>query len=426
MSLLGQTARYLLLSALAITLLGSIGFYTLIHRKIQHEVDEILSSQVEHVRLRLKQRALPDTPLTGWTDNPRIERVSSPGTTRFSNEIQFDSLDDNRRVTLRQLVQTVRVNGQFYRVRMQVPYYEFDELARDVSTGVILAFLGLMSLSVLIGLGLARRLWRPFHATVDQLQHVQLDTGIEPAFPASPVYEFTLLSQSLTALTQKLRRQFRLQKQFTENASHELQTPLAVATAELDQLRQSDRLTESDHDHLTQASAALSRLSQVNRSLLLLTQVENDQFIDAEPVDLSTLIGKYVAEYEPFFTHKRIAISQAVTPAIVLTINRQLVSIVLTNLFKNAVRHSESGGYVYLTLTPDALAITNSGLPLPFADSLLFTRFVRNPARPDSTGLGLALVKQIADRYHLPLTHHYDTAKRTHTFRLGLRPTATV
>jgi len=280
-------------------------------------------------------------------------------------------------------------------------------------------------LSVLIGLGLARRLWRPFHTTVDQLRHVQLDTGIEPSFPVSSVHEFALLNQSLTELTRKLRRQFRLQKQFTENASHELQTPLAVAAAELDQLMQSDRLTEVDHVHLQQASAALSRLSQLNRSLLLLTQVANDQFTDAEPVDLSALVSQHSAEYEPFFTHKRIAVSQAIAPHIVLTINRQLIGILLTNLLKNAVRHSDPGGCVQLTLTSDALTITNSGAPLPFANSLLFTRFVRNPARPDSTGLGLALVKQIADRYHLPLAYHYDTAKRLHSFQVGLHPTAT-
>lgn len=425
MSLLGQTARYLLLSALAITLLGSAGFYVLIHRKIQHEVDEILSSRVEHVGLQLSQSTATALPAPISIGNPRIEPVDSPARTRFSDETQLDSLADNEPVAVRQLVQTVRANDRLYRVTTYEPYYEFDELARDVSTGVILAFLGLMSLSVVIGLGLARRLWRPFHATIDQLQHVQLDTGIEPAFPVSSVYEFDLLNRSLTELTQKLRRQFRLQKQFTENASHELQTPLAVAAAELDQLMQSDRLTESDHIHLQQASVALGRLSQLSRSLLLLTQVENDQFIDAEPVDLSALVSQYMSEYEPFFTHKRIAVSQSIEPRIVLTINRQLIGIVLTNLLKNVVRHGESGGCVQLTLTSDTLTIANDGSPLPFTDSLLFTRFVRNPARPDSTGLGLALVKQIADRYHLPLTYCYDMDKRLHTFRIGLHPTAT-
>ncbi|QJD81136.1 sensor histidine kinase [Spirosoma rhododendri] len=423
MSLLGQTARYLLLSALVIAALGSVGFYVLIHRQIQHEVDEILANRVEHVRLQLGRPtdSAATRQLTAPTSNPRTERVALPEKTRFSDAVQIDSLDGNRRIDIRQLEKTVTVDGQHYRVTTYEPYFEFNELTRELSGVVILAFLLLMGLSVGVGLGLARRLWRPFHATVDQLPAVQFDTGIQPVFPISSVREFNLLSRSLTDLTRKLRRQFLLQKQFTENASHELQTPLAVAAAELDHLMQSEHLNATDHRHLQQVSSALNRMSQLSRSLLLLTQVENNQFADADTVDLSALLHQFLGEYEPFFTHKNIALTSCISPGVLLSINRQLATILLTNLLKNAVRHGESDGRVQLALTPDLLTISNTGAPLPFADSLLFTRFVRNPARPDSTGLGLALIRQIADRYQLPLAYQYDPTDRMHTFRLGLR-----
>ena len=423
MSLFSQTARYLLLTALAIALIGSVGFYTLIHRKIRHEVDEILASQAKQTELRLQK--LPVNNLSDWDDNPRIERVMTPIRPEFSDITVRDSLADNELIPIRQLKTTVSAKGQIYLITVQLPYYEFNELTREMSLGVIVGFLLLMALSVIIGLGLSRRLWRPFYSTIDQLGSFRLDQANGPAFPESSVKEFSLLGQSLSELTQKLRRQFSLQKQFTENASHELQTPLAVASAELELLMQSEHLTEADHAHLQHATDALSRMSQLNRSLLLLTQVENDQFATDDVLNLSELLNHYADEYEPFFQHKNMSIKRAISPDVHLRMNRQLAVVLLTNLLKNAARHGvawhgKSGGCVSIELTSDGLTIQNTGKPLPFADNLLFNRFVKDPARPDSTGLGLALVKQICDRYGLPLTYQYDAERGMHSFRVGL------
>ena len=428
MSLLTQTARYLLLTAFAIALIGAVGFYTLIHHKIRHEVDEILTAEVKQTQQRLHDKSLDQ--VSDSDDNPRIEHTITPIRPEFTDVFQPDSLDPDEPVQIRQLRKTVSVKGQIYLVTVQIPYYEFNELAREISVGVIIGFLMLMGLSVAVGLGLSRRLWRPFYAAIDQLGSVRIDTGTEPVFPESRIREFGLLSRSLGELTKKLRRQFSLQKQFTENASHELQTPLAVASVELDFLMQSEHLTESDYAHLQRAINALGRLSQLNRSLLLLTQVENDQFANDEVLNLSELLNQYTAEYEPFFQHKNMAVERTIAPAIQLRMNRQLAGVLLTNLLKNAVRHGvarhgnvrheNTGGCVTIDLTTEALTIQNTGEPLPFADSQLFNRFVKNPARPDSTGLGLALVKQICERYGLQLTYHYDSDEGIHTFRIGL------
>ncbi|MBD2757842.1 sensor histidine kinase [Spirosoma validum] len=422
MSLLNQTARYLLLTALVIALVGSVGFYVLIHRTIQREVDEILTSQLEQTSQRLKQQLPGARLLSDGDDNPHIERITGrlPAHLGFIYVSAPDPLDRTNMVSIRQLRSTVEADGQTYLVTVSQPYYEFDELSRIMSAGVIFGFLLLMALSVLVGLGLARRLWRPFYGTIDQLRDFRLDTGVEPKFPDSRIREFSLLSRSLSELTQKIRQQFSLQKQFTENASHELQTPLAVASAELDFLLQSEQLTETDHAHLQRATDALIRLSQLNRSLLLLTQVENDQFSTDEMLNLSALLNQYVDEYEPFFQHKHLVITRVIAPDVSLRMNRQLASVLLTNLLKNASRHGTSGGFVRIELVTDTLTIQNTGNPLPFADNQLFNRFVKDPARPDSTGLGLALVKQICDRYGLPLTYQYDSERYVHSFQIKL------
>ncbi|GAB3886939.1 sensor histidine kinase [Spirosoma agri] len=419
MSLLSQTARYLLLTAFIIALAGAVGFYTLIHRKIRYEVDEILTSQAEQAIHRLQTQ--PVTVLSNWDDNPHIERVLAAKQPEFTDIMLADSLTNNRPEPIRQLSTTTLVNGQMYQITVRLPYHEFNELSREMSLGVIIGFLILMALSVGVGLGLARRLWRPFYTTIDQLGSFQLDQPTDPGFPQSRIREFGLLNQSLRELTQKVRRQFSLQKQFTENASHELQTPLAVASAELELLMQSEQLTETDHAHLQRATDALSRLSQMNRSLLLLTQVENDQFSGADLLDLSALVCQYTDEYRPFFEHKQMQFSASIAPNVYQRMNRQLAGVLLTNLLKNAVRHGLPGGSITIDLLSNALIISNTGRPLPFAESQLFTRFVKDPARPDSTGLGLALVKQICDRYSLPIGYTYDSAAEKHSFQIGLR-----
>ncbi|ADB40534.1 sensor histidine kinase [Spirosoma linguale] len=421
MSLLSQTARYLLSTAFAIALVGSVGFYTLIHRTIRYEVDEILTAQVNQTAQKLRHQPL--STLTDWDNNPRIDRVNTPIRPTFTDITVPDSLNNNEPIPIRQLQQTVLIQGQLYLVTIQQPYYEFNELSREISAGVIIGFLLLMGLSVAIGVGLSSRLWYPFYATINQLSTVRLDTGSEPVFPESNIREFSLLSRSLRELTQKLRRQFSLQKQFAENASHELQTPLAVASAELDFLLQSDHLTENDYAHLQRATDALGRLSQLNRSLLLLTQVENNQFANDESVDMSELLTQCADEYEPFFQHRHLVVKRAIAPQVILRMNRQLARVLLSNLLKNAVRHSGGGvarkeSTVRLELTTNALTITNTGEPLPFPEHQLFYRFVKNPARPDSMGLGLALVKQICERYALPITYVYNGETWEHSFRI--------
>ncbi|GAB3705041.1 HAMP domain-containing sensor histidine kinase [Spirosoma flavus] len=425
MSLLSQTARFLLLTALAIALVGSVGFYVLIHRTIQHEVDEILMSQVEQVEQRLK--LLPaNTPLrTDWDNNPQVIRIATGSINRpeFSDVSLPDPAHKEKSITFRQVKTNVAANRQTYQVTVQQAYYEFDELARIMSVGVIWGFLILMALSVVVGLGLAGRLWRPFHETIHQLGQFRLDQAANPMFPVSRIREFDLLNRSLQELTQKLWQQFSLQKQFTENASHELQTPLAIAAAELDFLMQSDHLRENDYAHLQRATDSLSRLSQLNRSLLLLTQVENDQFINEDVVNLSELLEQTIQDYEPFFAHRNLATEQSITANVRIRMNSQLASILVTNLLKNAVRHGcprpdDMLGMIRMSLTTNSLIIQNTGKPLPFPDSQLFNRFVKNPAHPDSTGLGLALVKQICDRYRMSISYAYDTQQAMHSFQL--------
>lgn len=421
MSLFARTALSLLIGALLIAGIGAVGLRYFVHRQIRQEVDAQLRHNWRRMAAHLTQTRHPLPPLVSVLDNWRAVPVApiltQPPT--YSDTTESDLVNGKRvTVPVRLLKQTATVGGQRFLFTLKQPYEEFEEIAENVTVAVVIFFLGSVLLLVLIELALHRRIWRPFYGILDQLRTYQLDqTGASP-FPLSYIREFNRLSDTLNQMVSSSRQQYHLQKQFTQNAAHELQTPLAIATAELEQLEQSERLSQGDWSHLDRASQALGRLNNLSRSLLLLTKIETQQYAEAEPIDLSQLLHHLVGTYDDFARHKQMVIEPAISPDITVRINRQLAEVMLANLLKNAIRHGQAQNPIQVGLTAERLSLVNVGDPLPFPAEQLFDRFVKDTAKSESTGLGLALVKQIADRYQLPVTYSYDTAGRLHRFEV--------
>ncbi len=421
MSLFARTALSLIIGAMLIASIGAVGLRFFVHRQIRQEVDAQLRHNWRRMTAHLAKTNHPLTEVAGISDNWRAV-VMPPAATippTYSDTTELDPVNGER-ITVRLLKQTATVGGQRYVFTLRQPYEEFEEIAENVTVAVVICFLGLVLLLVLIELVLYRRVWRPFYVILDQLRTYQLDrTGASP-FSVSYIREFNRLSTTLNQMVSSSRQQYHLQKQFTENAAHELQTPLAIATAELEQLEQSERLSQTDWNHLDRASQALGRLTNLSRSLLLLTKIETRQYAEAEPVDLTRLLDHLLDTYDDFARHKQMPVESQISPGIVVQMNRQLAEVMLANLLKNAIRHGQAGQPIRVRLTAEQLSFVNVGEPLPFPSDQLFDRFVKNSAQPESTGLGLALVKQIADRYQLPVHYSYDAVGRLHQFDVNL------
>ena len=421
MSLFARTALSLIIGAMLIASIGAVGLRFFVHRQIRQEVDAQLRHNWRRMAAHLAKTNHPLTEVAGISDNWRavILPNSAIMPPTYSDTTELDPVTGER-ITVRLLKQTATVGGQRYVFTLRQPYEEFEEIAENVTVAVVICFLGLVLLLVLIELVLYRRVWRPFYVILDQLRTYQLDrTGASP-FSVSYIREFNRLSTTLNQMVSSSRQQYHLQKQFTENAAHELQTPLAIATAELEQLEQSERLSQTDWNHLDRASQALGRLTNLSRSLLLLTKIETRQYAEAEPVDLTRLLDHLLDTYDDFARHKQMPVESQISPGIVVQMNRQLAEVMLANLLKNAIRHGQAGQPIRVRLTADKLSFVNVGEPLPFPADQLFDRFVKNTAKPESTGLGLALVKQIADRYQLPVHYRYDAVGRLHQFEVSL------
>jgi signal transduction histidine kinase len=243
----------------------------------------------------------------------------------------------------------------------------------------------------------------------------------EPLASADPaeIDEFDRLNQTLASLIDHVNSAYGNQKQFTENASHELQTPLAIIRSKVELLMDASLLTEEMAGWLGDINEANERLSQLNKNLLLLTKIDNHQFPEQHSIPLAALLERSIAHCREYFEGELPEIKTCIDSPIRLQANSALIEILVTNLLRNAILHNVLGGYVHIRLAGDELGIENSGPVLEGDTQRLFERFEKGQEGSGTTGLGLALVKQICQLYQFDIGYLHD--KGRHSIRVCFR-----
>lgn len=423
--LLTLTFRYYAGLAGLLWLLSVPLSYGLIQRLVIQDVDEaLLARKAEISRLLSRQphlltylpRTDPDVQL--WPDSKSLRLPDKVANVLYDTTYYLPMLDEWE--PHRELATQLRVGQQTYRLRIRQSLVESEDFIVTITvlqTGVFLL--------LLLGLGvinrqMTQRLWHPFTKALHQIQQFRLETDPAPQWPATKVSEFGELHQALTTLIGRNQAAYASQKQFTENASHEMQTPLAVIAAELEVLFQAEDIPDAELVHVQRATEAARRLALINKALLLLTQIENQQFVDVHPVNLTDVLNRLLHTNADFIQHKHVTLQQPQPLTLTVAMNPHLADVLLGNLVRNAIRHSPVGGRITCHVTGNSIQIGNTGTPLPFPPETLFERFVKNPALPEATGLGLAIARQIARRYNLSLTYAYQPDLGEHQFTLKI------
>ncbi|MFT3824786.1 MAG: HAMP domain-containing sensor histidine kinase [Chitinophagaceae bacterium] len=317
----------------------------------------------------------------------------------------------------------------YYIIINRLWQYELDEhdiiitteAAREDSFLIILAvtslttlfFILLMTGLILINRRISKRLWQPFYNSLEKIRHFSLDQQQKIEFEKTDIEEFAELNQSIDKLIVGNIAVYNQQKEFADNASHELQTPLAIVQSKLDLLLQSSSLTDEQYNIIEDANKALARVSRINKNLLMLTKIENSQFMEKELVNFSDLLQYMLSLFAHFAEEKQLKIETSILPGVMLEGNKILIDIVVTNLLTNAIRHAPVAGTISIELTETALSISNTGTGSLNHDKL-FKRFGTISSNTPGTGLGLALVKQICIRYKWQVSYRFE--KSTHTF----------
>jgi signal transduction histidine kinase len=313
----------------------------------------------------------------------------------------------------------VQFQGRPYQLQLRTTMLDSQELlARIVLAGALLFGALLVGLLVLQHF-LARRLWAPFYHTLGQLQQYKLDQHQPVRLLATRIPEFKELNAAISRVLNRNLRVYHRQKEFSENAAHELQTPLAVLRTKLDLLVQAPGLTEEQASHIEPLLDVTQRLTHLSRSLLLLAHLDQELFFPTETVDFGALIRAQLAQLHEQVAGLGLSLATDLMPGVVVAANRSLLDILTSNLLSNAIRHNVPGGEVRVTLTQERLMVENTGRPSALPADQLFKRFRPGPERPPgSVGLGLAIARQICETCGFLLSYRYHEARHTMHVRL--------
>ncbi|QEC42077.1 sensor histidine kinase [Pseudobacter ginsenosidimutans] len=260
---------------------------------------------------------------------------------------------------------------------------------------------------ILINRRISRQLWQPFYNTLERIRQFDLNRQQPVEFTPTDIAEFSRLNEALDKLLSANMATYHRQKEFADNASHELQTPIAIAQSKLEVLLQSQPLNDDQFEQIEEALNALSRVSRINKNLLLLTKIENNQYADLETIKLSALVTDILQMLENFLEEKNLRLTTSVQENIEVQGNRILVEILVQNLINNIIRHSPEGSSISISLNKHLLQLTNAGTS-PLDAGRLFMRFATTGSHAPGTGLGLAIVKQIADRYRWKIDYQFQ------------------
>lgn len=287
---------------------------------------------------------------------------------------------------------------------------------------IIFAITLLLSVLLLVVLIITNRyilngLWRPFYAILHQVKQFNIADGVKVTPVESRVDEFSELSDAVTKMSVKATAEYQGLKAFTENASHEMMTPLAVITSKLDMLIQDEGLQSDQYSQITDIYTAANKLSRLNQSLLLLVKIDNGLLSDKEPLNLKLVIIEKAQQFQELIKNKEIEINYQLDDCEIQA-SKYLIEVLLNNLFSNAIRHNRAGGSIIISLSAGRLLFQNTGEDVALDRHMIFERFYKGKTS-DGTGLGLAIMKNICHQHGFNLTYLY--ANQLHTFQIDFK-----
>lgn len=304
----------------------------------------------------------------------------------------------------RGLLTAIKIDGKYYKLRIETNVEEADETVLAISL-ITCIFITLLIVGfILLNKRLSKRIWQPFYNTLEQIKSFDLNQSKTPAFSNSDIEEFQELNQSLSKLIKNNLTIYNQQKEFTQNASHELQTPLALLKTKLDLLVQDVSLTEHQRQTIETLDESLARITRINKNLLLLAGIENKEYSIAS-VDIKLMLSSLVKRFKEY-TDQPDTITEDVYEAVTVSANESLTEVMISNLLSNAIRHGSDNNKIHIVLKDRTLTISNSGTT-SLKSEYLFKRFASASSQSPGTGLGLAIVKEIADKYAWTVSYAY-------------------
>lgn len=410
MKLLNKYIRTYIIYATIILLIVIPVLYFAIQSIVAEDVDESLIEQKDRLVSKLKlsdftQLAYLETLDPDITLTPAINTNNKRDT--FYTIVTFNKID-NEETPYRILESNISLKGKLYTIQLKSSLLDSKDLIESIVKIVGAVLFLIVAGLILINRILSKRLWKPFYHTINKLLDFKIEKNETLYFGKTDITEFSALNDSITKLTNRNQEIYQSQKEFTENASHEMQTPIAIFQGKLDLMMQTKPLTQEQYELISDLADVNQKMSKLNKSLLLLTKIENYQFFETENVSVKQILMKLTEQYRFQAEQRNIIIHTHFTDDICITANRTLVEIMFGNLLSNSIKHNITNGSVVVNGSNTQVSFINTGSSIALDADKLFLRFQKQTTDDNSIGLGLQISKKIADRYQYLITYSFQ------------------
>ncbi|MDR3696861.1 HAMP domain-containing sensor histidine kinase [Mucilaginibacter sp.] len=398
--------------SVSVLLVSGLVYYLIINHIARQQLDDGLSEEVAEVVNYVAQNHKLPKPVEFDEDQTSFAKTTlTHFDTRFF-DAPYANPKEKKVEAGRAVSALINADGENYVVTIIESREDTEYLIQIISAITLALTAVLLGILIITNRYVLNGLWRPFYRILDQVKWFNVADAGKVAAVDTKVDEFKDLGDAVAKMSARVTLEYQGLKAFTENASHEMMTPLAVITSKLDMLIQDETLQPDQFAQITDIYSAASRLSRINQSLLLLVKIDNNLLQDTEKLNVEKVIMEKAQQFHEMIINKNIQLDMELT-SLEINASRYLIDVLINNLFSNAIRHNKNSGNIKIELSGNRLQFQNTGDPNPLQQDAIFERFYKGRTS-DGTGLGLAIIKNICALYHCEIKYAFK--KGMHCF----------
>lgn len=406
--LLLKTTNSFLVYAVMVLLIAAPVFYYICQWLYVYETDEVLLFH-KGAFIKESHKNYSAADIAAWNKyNPNISIGPDMGLNNDSivGEMLLEAVANDKE-PFRILYAPIDINGKRYTYVEKRNLVEMEGMVFSIAAMFLIIIIILLTGIIWISKKTASKIWKPFYNTLNQIENFEIDKNNPPNFIPTGIDEFERLNKSLERLIEKNTAIYKSQREFIENAAHELQTPIALFQTKLDTLQQLD-LDKEQSLLVGSLNKDVYRLNRLNKNLLLLSKIDNEMYVEQD----SFVLNEYIEKHLDFFTEqaksRNLKINIDFKENLIVKGNSTLTEVLINNLFLNAIRHNIKDGLINIILENNTLKFTNTGSEIPLTEQNIFNRFSKVNPSSQGNGLGLAIIKKICNINHWNIRYIFN------------------